>query len=372
MAIRRGAFCAGEKAQLTDRKMDKITIQLIPGGYTQTGHGFIMHDDIIGVSEGSVITTADAQRAFAENPGSHQDASGAAGTPYVRTDEFQDSIEPWRPGKKLGGWKYCAMRPRTADYVLSMPRGAQIMYPKDIAQVLQLGDIRGGMRVLESGGGSGAMSISLLEAVGSDGEVTTIEIREEFARICKANATVFYGYEPSWWKVAVGSFDICCAGLPENYYDRIVLDMLDPWNRLEQAYRVISPGGVLVCYVTTVTQVSRLAERLRSSGTWTEPEITETIERTWKADGLAVRPNHQMIGHTGFIVVSRAMAYGHAALRKKGRAFKDTHTDIDSAASADGLDSLELRDMSDRKVRKVLRDLDGQVSQLHNPRLYTA
>ena len=372
MAIRRGAFCAGEKAQLTDRKMDKITIQLVPGGYTQTGHGFIMHDDIIGVSEGTVITTADAQRAFAENPGSRQDTSGAAGTPYVRTDEFQDSIKPWRPGKKLGGWKYCAMRPRTADYVLSMPRGAQIMYPKDIAQVLQLGDIRGGMRVLESGGGSGAMSISLLEAVGSGGEVTTIEIREEFARICKANATVFYGYEPSWWKVAVGSFDICCAGLPENYYDRIVLDMLDPWNRLEQAYRVISPGGVLACYVTTVTQVSRLAERLRSSGTWTEPEITETIERTWKADGLAVRPNHQMIGHTGFIVVSRAMAYGHAALRKKGRAFKDTHTDIDSPDSADGLDSLELRDMSDRKVRKVLRDLDGQVSQLHNPRLYTA
>ena len=328
-AGRRGPFRYGERIQVTDTKGRKNTFLLDPHGYFQSVRGSFHHRDVVGMDEGSVIET--------------------------------DT-----------GHELLLLRPLLADYVLSMPRGAQIMYPNDIAQVLQLGDIRGGMRVLESGGGSGAMSISLLEAVGSGGEVATIEIREEVARICKANATVFYGYEPSWWKVAVGSFDICCAGLPENYYDRIVLDMLDPWNRLEQAYRVISPGGVLACYVTTVTQVSRLAERLRSSGTWTEPEITETIERTWKADGLAVRPNHQMIGHTGFIVVSRAMACGHAALRKKGRAFKDTHTDIDSAASADGLDSLELRDMSDRKVRKVLRDLDGQVSQLHNPRLHAA
>lgn len=115
------------------------------------------------------------------------------------------------------------------------------MYPKDIAQVIQLGDIRSGMNVLESGAGSGAMSINLLDAVSESGRLTTIEMRSEFARVAEANATVYFGGRPAWWDLKTGDFDSVAATLPEHSFDRIMLDMLDPWNRLEQAYRVIAP-----------------------------------------------------------------------------------------------------------------------------------
>lgn len=241
------------------------------------------------------------------------------------------------------------------------------MYPKDIAQVIQLGDIRKGLNVLESGAGSGAMSLNLLDAVGEQGRLTTIEMRGEFAKIAQANATLYFGERPAWWDLKIGDFDSVAAGLPAHSFDRIVLDMLDPWNRLDQARRVIAPGGVLVAYITTTTQLSRLVEALREAGVWTEPEIQETLERAWKAQGLAVRPDHQMIGHTGFLVISRAMAEGFEALRKRDRATKDTHTDIDAMSEeerAAQLEDLELRDISDRKLRKVLRDLDAQVGVL--------
>ena len=340
--IRRGQLRAGEKVQFTDRKGKMVTIQLTPGGRTQTEHGFILHDDVIGRDEGTVIVTA----------------SGPEPTMSAAEAHAANSRKPWKGTRAIGSWEYCVMRPRLTDYVLSMPRGAQIMYPKDIAEVIQLGDIRPGMHVLESGGGSGAMGINLLEAVGETGSLTTIELRPEFAHICEANATVFYGRRPEWWDLRVGDFDSVAATLGGHSFDRIVLDMLDPWNRIEQAHRVIRPGGVLVAYITTTTQLSRMAEAVRESGQWTEPQMQETIERTWKAQGLAVRPNHQMIGHTGFLLVTRAMADGVAALRKKQRATKDVYTDVDD------MEDLELRDISDRKVRKVIRDLDDQVSHL--------
>ncbi|KAB7788364.1 tRNA (adenine-N1)-methyltransferase [Bifidobacterium cebidarum] len=351
MNPRRGAFVAGEKVQFTDRKGKKITDQLVPGGSTQTEHGLILHDDVIGAVEGTVITTVHAKREAQVN----------------QVYPEKDKNKPWKSSRAIGGWEYAAMRPRLADYVLSMPRGAQIMYPKDIAQVIQLGDIRSGLRVLESGAGSGAMSLNLLDAVGESGHLTTIELRSEFARVAEANATLYYGEKPAWWRLLTGDFDSVAAELPEHWFDRIMLDMLDPWNRLEQAYRVIAPGGVLVCYVTTTTQMSRLAEALRAAGCWTEPQIQETLERTWKAQGLAVRPDHQMIGHTGFLVISRAMAPGFAALKKRERYSKDTVTDVDELTEEQRearLEELELRDISDHKLRKVLRDLGRQVGEL--------
>ena len=311
MEPRRGPLTAGEKVQFTDRKGKKITDQLVAGGSTQTEHGLILHDDVIGKTEGTVILTVHAKREAQVN----------------QVYPEKDKNKPWKSSRAIGGWEYAVMRPRLADYVLSMPRGAQIMYPKDIAQVIQLGDIRSGMRVLESGAGSGAMSVNLLD------------------------------------------FDSVAAELPEHWFDRIMLDMLDPWNRLEQAYRVIAPGGVLVSYVTTTTQMSRMAEALRAAGCWTEPQIQESFERTWKAQGLAVRPDHQMIGHTGFLVISRAMASGFEALRKRDRVTKDTQTDIDSLTDEQReaqIEELELRDISDHKLRKVLRDLDRQVGELGN------
>ncbi|WP_101616708.1 tRNA (adenine-N1)-methyltransferase [Bifidobacterium margollesii] len=349
--MRRGPLQAGEKVQFTDRKGKRITEQLVPGGTVQTERGVLFHDDIIGLPEGSVVTTLTSEG-----------ESKSAAEAYRRNPR-----KPWKTARKIGGWQYTVMRPRLQDFILSMPRGAQIMYPKDIAQVIEVCDIRQGMRVLESGGGSGAMSLHLLDAVGDGGELTTVEMRSEFARVCEANATVYFGARPQWWNLLVGDFDSVAAGLPANHFDRIFLDMLDPWNRLNEAYRVIAPGGVITCYVTTVTQLSRVAEAMRESGRWTEPEITETMERGWKAQGLAVRPNHEMIGHTGFLVTSRAMASGFDALHKRERPTKDVYSDIDDLTAEqqrDRLADLELRDISDRKLRKVLNDLDRQVASI--------
>ena len=348
---RSGVLRVGEKIQFTDRKGKRITAQLVAGGVTQTEHGLICHDDVIGQSEGVVITTVSAKRESQQ----------------TIVDPSKSSNKPWKAARAIGGWDYVVMRPRMVDYVLSMPRGAQIMYPKDIAQVIALGDIRSGMRVLESGAGSGAMSLSLLDAVGECGKLTTIELRPDFARIAESNATLYYGKRPEWWNLLTGDFDSVAKTLDAHSVDRIMLDMLDPWNRLEQAHRVIVPGGVLIAYVTTTTQMSRMAEALRESGVWTEPEIQETLERTWKAQGLAVRPDHAMIGHTGFLIVSRAMAEGFSALKKREHGTKDTVSDIDDMTAeerAEQLEDLSLRDISDRKLRKVLRDLDVQLSQL--------
>lgn len=348
---RSGVLRVGEKIQFTDRKGKRITAQLIAGGVTQTEHGLICHDDVIGQSEGVVITTVSAKRE----------------TQQTIVDPSKSSNKPWKAARAIGGWDYVVMRPRMVDYVLSMPRGAQIMYPKDIAQVIALGDIRSGTRVLESGAGSGAMSLSLLDAVGECGKLTTIELRPDFARIAESNATLYYGKRPEWWNLLTGDFDSVAKTLDAHSVDRIMLDMLDPWNRLEQAHRVIVPGGVLIAYVTTTTQMSRMAEALRESGMWIEPEIQETLERTWKAQGLAVRPDHAMIGHTGFLIVSRAMAEGFSALKKREHGTKDTVSDIDDMTAeerAEQLEDLSLRDISDRKLRKVLRDLDVQLAQL--------
>ena len=348
---RSGVLRVGEKIQFTDRKGKRITAQLVAGGVTQTEHGLICHDDVIGQSEGVVITTVSAKRESSK----------------TILDPSKSSNKPWKAARAIGGWDYVVMRPRMVDYVLSMPRGAQIMYPKDIAQVIALGDIRSGMRVLESGAGSGAMSLSLLDAVGECGKLTTIELRPDFARIAEFNATLYYGKRPEWWNLLTGDFDSVAKTLDAHSVDRIMLDMLDPWNRLEQAHRVIVPGGVLIAYVTTTTQMSRMAEALRESGVWTEPEIQETLERTWKAQGLAVRPDHAMIGHTGFLIVSRAMAEGFSALKKREHGTKDTVSDIDDMTAeerAEQLEDLSLRDISDRKLRKVLRDLDVQLAQL--------
>lgn len=348
---RSGVLRVGEKIQFTDRKGKRITAQLVSGGVTQTEHGLICHDDVIGQSEGVVITTVSAKREAQQ----------------TIADPSKSSNKPWKAARAIGGWDYVVMRPRMVDYVLSMPRGAQIMYPKDIAQVIALGDIRSGMRVLESGAGSGAMSLSLLDAVGESGKLTTIELRPDFARIAESNATLYYGKRPEWWNLLTGDFDSVAKTLDAHSVDRIMLDMLDPWNRLEQAHRVIVSGGVLIAYVTTTTQMSRMVEALRESGVWTEPEIQETLERTWKAQGLAVRPDHAMIGHTGFLIVSRAMAEGFSALKKREHGTKDTVSDIDDMTAeerAEQLEDLSLRDISDRKLRKVLRDLDVQLAQL--------
>jgi tRNA (adenine57-N1/adenine58-N1)-methyltransferase len=208
-----------------------------------------------------------------------------------------------------GGTVYLALRPLLADYVLSMPRGAQVIYPKDAAQIVALGDVFPGARVLEAGAGSGALTCSLLRAVGAGGELFSYELRPDFAAIARRNVESFFGSPPSNWSLRVGDVGDC----PERGLDRVILDMLTPWDALDLVERALVPGGVFIGYVATTPQLSELVEALRARGCFTEPRAWESLVRDWHVDGLAVRPDHRMIAHTAFLVSARRLAPGVTA-----------------------------------------------------------
>jgi tRNA (adenine57-N1/adenine58-N1)-methyltransferase len=271
-----GAFVVGDRVQLTDPKGRMHTVVLEPGKQFHTHRGAIAHDDLIGAPEGSVVFST-------------------ANTGYL------------------------AFRPLLADFVLSMPRGAQVIYPKDAAQIVGFGDIGPGMRVLEAGAGSGALSCSLLRAVGASGALTSYERREDFADVARANVAAFFGELPGIWSLRLGDL----ADHPaEEVVDRVVLDMLEPWAVLPTVAAALRPGGVLVGYVATVTQLSTYVEALRAQGLWTEPHAWETLLRPWHAVGLAVRPEHRMVAHTAFLVTARRLAEGAVAPVRQRRAQK--------------------------------------------------
>jgi tRNA (adenine57-N1/adenine58-N1)-methyltransferase len=213
--------------------------------------------------------------------------------------------------KTNGGQDFLALRPLLSDFVLSMPRGATVVYPKDAAQIIGLADIYPGARVIEAGAGSGALSCSLLRAVGEGGRVSSYERREEFAAIARKNVERFFGGPHPAWHLTVGDLVETLTWAPADAeVDRVVLDMLAPWECIPAVAERLIPGGVLCVYVATTTQLSRLVEDLRASGMFTEPASWETLVRTWHVEGLAVRPDHRMIGHTGFLVTARRMAPG--------------------------------------------------------------
>ncbi len=266
-----GDFVVGDRVQLTDPKSRKYTMELTPGAQFHTHRGILDHDAVIGLPEGSVVTSS-------------------GGTPYL------------------------ALRPLLTDYVLSMPRGAAVIYPKDAAQIVAWGDIFPGARVLEAGAGSGALTCSLLRAVGSSGSVLSYEIRADHAEYAVRNVERFFGERPANWTLVVS--DLAEHSGP---VDRVVLDMLEPWSVLPTVADALVPGGVLTVYVASTTQLSRIAEELREHGGFTEPEAWETLHRPWHLVGLAVRPEHRMIGHTAFLLTSRRMAPGVAAPRPHRR-----------------------------------------------------
>jgi tRNA (adenine57-N1/adenine58-N1)-methyltransferase len=263
---RRGPFRAGDRVQLTDPKGRMHTIVLEAGRSFHTHRGALEHDALIGLPDGSVVTSS-------------------------------------------GGTAYLALRPLLADYVLSMPRGAQIIYPKDAAQIVAMGDVFPGARVLEAGAGSGALTCSLLRAVGPGGRVVSYERRPDFADVARRNVEAFLGATPPEWTLRVGDVAEC----EDTAFDRIILDMLTPWEALDLVTRALVPGGVFIGYVATTPQLSELVEALRERGGFTEPRAWESLVRDWHADGLAVRPDHRMIGHTAFLVSSRRLAPGVTA-----------------------------------------------------------
>jgi tRNA (adenine57-N1/adenine58-N1)-methyltransferase len=213
-----------------------------------------------------------------------------------------------------------------ADYVLSMPRGATVVYPKDAAQIVQMADIFPGARVVEAGAGSGALTCSLLRAAGDNGRVSSYEKRPEFAAVAEKNVRRFFGADPATWRLTVGDLALCCD---DEDVDRVVLDMLAPWDVLDVVAKVMVPGGVLCAYVATTTQLSRVVEALREHGSFTEPQPWETLVRGWHVDGLAVRPDHRMVGHTGFLVTSRRLAPGVLPPPRRRRPAKGARPDDD-------------------------------------------
>jgi tRNA (adenine57-N1/adenine58-N1)-methyltransferase len=261
---RRGPFQVGDQVQLTDPKGRHHTITLEAGKAFHTHKGAFSHDELIGAPEGTVVRTT-------------------------------------------GNTAYLALRPLLPDYVLSMPRGAAVVYPKDSGQIITMADIFPGARVVEAGVGSGALSMALLRAVGDRGMLHSYERRQDFADIARANVERYFGAPHPAWKLTVGDLQ---DNLSETEVDRVVLDMLAPWECLDAVSKSLVPGGVLCCYVATTTQLSRTVEALREHGTFTEPQAWESLVRTWHLEGLAVRPDHRMIGHTGFLLTSRRLADG--------------------------------------------------------------
>ncbi len=259
-----GPFVPGDLVQLTDPRGTMHTITLQDGGEFHTHRGRIPHGDLIGAPEGVVVTSSN-------------------------------------------GTGYLALRPILDDFVLSMPRGAQVIYPKDAARIVGLANLGAGARVAEAGVGSGALTCSLLRAVGDEGRVFSYERREEFATVAEANVTKWFGHRPAAWELILG--DLATA-LDQRDLDAVVLDMLAPWECVDAVGAALAPGGILVGYVATTTQLSRLVETLRVVGGWTEPRAEESLLRTWHLEGLAVRPDHRMNGHTAFLVTTRRLAPG--------------------------------------------------------------
>lgn len=260
----KGPFSEGDLVQLTDPKGKIHTIKLTEGKVFHTHRGGIDHTDIIGLESGSVINAS-------------------------------------------GGSAYLALRPLLDDFVLSMPRGATPVYPKDAARIVGLMNLHPGDRIAEAGVGSGALTCSLLKTIGPSGQLFSFERREEFAKIAETNVTTWFGERPESWTLTLGNL---ATELHETMLDAVVLDMLAPWECLDAVEKAVAPGGVFVGYVATTTQLSKLVETIRVTGLWTEPRAEESMLRTWHLDGLSVRPDHRMNGHTGFLVTCRRLAPG--------------------------------------------------------------
>ena len=268
-----GPLQVGDRVTLTDPKGRRKSILLKEGGVWHTTRGAVSHDDLIGRPDAVTV-------------------------------------------KSVGGVEYLAMRPLLSEFMVSMPREAAVIYPKDAAQILMWADIFPGARVLEAGVGSGALSLALLRAIGAEGRLHSYERREKFADVARGNVETFLGGPHPAWTLTVGDL---VESITDEPIDRAILDMLAPWECIDAVGERLVAGGVVCCYVATSTQLGRVADTLRAHGGFTEPHLTETTVRDWHAEGLAIRPGHGTSGHTGFLVISRRLAPGVTAPMRKRR-----------------------------------------------------
>jgi tRNA (adenine57-N1/adenine58-N1)-methyltransferase catalytic subunit len=249
-------FAYGDKVLLLDTKQRRYLITLGEGGEFHSHNGFFAHSELVGQHEGVVV-------------------------------------------KSTKGSPYTALRPTLEDFVVEMPRGAQVIYPKDLAPICMLADIGPGVRVLESGVGSGALSMTMLRW-GAD--IVGYELREDFADRATTNVRSFLG-EAALARYRVELRD-CYLGIDERHLDRVVLDLPEPWRVVPHAMDALRPGGILVAYTPSIIQVSQLREALASRA-WNGTRTLEVLHRGWYVEGQAVRPDHRMVAHTGFLTSAR-------------------------------------------------------------------
>jgi len=224
----------------------------------------------------------------------------------VRHDEIIGAGEGVEVTSASGARLIC-LRPRLADFILKMPRGAQVVYPKDVGAILVFADIFPGASILEAGTGSGALTITLARATGSEGRLVSYELRPEFHDRAMKNVEMYFGKLPPWVELRLG--DVREAVRAAETFDRMVLDLPEPWGLLEEAEAILRPGGILCAYLPTTVQVQTLVLELgrRRFG---QVDTFETLLRTWHVTERSVRPDHRMVGHTGFITVARLVTGG--------------------------------------------------------------
>lgn len=255
MSLTPNTFDHGDKVLLVDSKKRRYLTTLKIGGEFHSHSGFVIHSDIVGQPEGIVVTSTK-------------------------------------------GSQYAVLRPTLEDFVVEMPRGAQVIYPKDLAPICMIADIGPGVRVFESGVGSGALSMTMLRYGAT---IVGYELREEFANRAESNIRSFLGPE------ALGRFDVqlrdCYEGIDETNFDRIVLDLPEPWRIIPHAHGALRRGGILVAYTPSITQAAQVRHAFGPA--WMESRTLEVLHRTWHIEGQSVRPDHRMVAHTGFLTVSR-------------------------------------------------------------------
>lgn len=256
--MRRGLLQAGETVLLIDRKSRRYLIELRQDGAFHTHSGVLSHTDIIGAEEGTHL-------------------------------------------KSTRGMNFVVVRPTLADFVLKMPRGAQVVYPKDLGPILMMADVFAGARVFESGLGSGALSAALLRA---GAIVTGYDIREDFLTKARANVERFLGTDACarYHTFVQDAYE----GIDQSDLDRVVLDLPEPFRVIPHAQEALRPGGILVAYTPSIMQVAKLHSSLESSR-FGMAETTEVLNRGWHVEGQAVRPNHRMVAHTGFLTTARLL-----------------------------------------------------------------